>query len=470
MRFYKLVYAGILLAGLASCKKEFLDLKPYNQISLDVAITNESDMQAAVNGVYAQLRDIDLFGRTLPLLGDLLADNAYISTVNSNRYLPEFTYSYINTHGNAQNTWNDGYNVILRANNVINANLPATANSNQLKGEALTLRALTYFTLVNLYAKPFTTDAAADGVPIVLQYDPKLKPARSKVSEVYTQVEKDLNDAFGLMTNTSKNSSYVTKYVAKAMLAKVLLFKGDYAGAKTAALDVVTNGGYSLTSAANLVNYWRGAAPLTTKVETVFEIAADGIDNNGTNALAYFYDPAGYGDALCADDLYNTYTATDARRGLFNTGQRPVGQTVRIVNKFPNTTNATDRDDTKILRYADVLLMLAECYARTSDEPNAIIRLNQVAQQRDPSFAGYASSGAALINDIILERRKELAFEGHRYWDLARLGRDVVRVNLNNNYPSNAPLTLAAGSAKRIWPIPQSERDANPNVTQNAGY
>ena len=127
---------AIFLCGLllASCKKEFLDLKPYNQVAASVAITNETDMQAAMNGAYAALRDVDLFGRTIPLIGDLMADNVYIAIVNSNRYLPEFNYSYLNTSTNALNTWTDGYNAILRANNIINANIPATAVSNQLKG------------------------------------------------------------------------------------------------------------------------------------------------------------------------------------------------------------------------------------------------------------------------------------------------------------------------------------------------
>jgi starch-binding outer membrane protein, SusD/RagB family len=469
MRIKSILLAGSLSLLILSCKKEFLNLEPYDQIPLDAIIKNENDMQAAVNGAYAQLRDVDLFGRTLPLIGDLLADNVFISTTNSNRYIPEFTYAYINTHGNALNTWNDAYNAILRANNVINSTLLVTAISSQLKGEALTLRALMHFTLVNLYAKPYTADPNADGVPIILQFDPALKPARSKVSEVYTQIEKDLNDAFGLMTNTTKSSSLITKYVAKALLARVYLYKGDWNNAKTAALDVVNNGGYTLVSAANLVNYWKNPSPVTSKIETIFEISADGINNNGTNALAYFYDPAGYGDAICADDLYNKYTATDVRRGLLVNGVR-ASQNVRIVNKYSNTSNNAEKDDTKIMRYAEVLLILAEAYARTSDGTNALLRLNQVAQQRDPSFAGYSSSGTDLIEDVINERRKELAFEGDRFWDLNRLNRDVTRVNINNNYPANAPLVLAAGNQKRVWPIPQNERDANPNISQNTGY
>jgi starch-binding outer membrane protein, SusD/RagB family len=463
-----LIIITSLVIVLPSCKKEFLDLFPPDQVPNDQAIIDEAGMQAAVNGVYSALRGSNLYGRSVPFYGDILADNVFISTTNSNRYLAEFNYTYINTNPNSLGTWGSAYTAILRANNIINAAIPVTPNSSQLRGEALTMRALLYLNLVTYFAKPFTLDPNAEGVPIVLTYDPFFKPSRAKVSEVYAQIDKDLSDAVGLMTMT-KNSSYVTKYAARALQARVALFKGDYAAAKTAALDVVTNGGFTLTASTNLVNYWKNPAPVSTKVETIFEITNDAVNNNGTNALSYFYDQAGYGDALSADDLYNQYSATDARRGLFLTGTR-AGLTVRIVNKYPNTTNAADKDDVKVIRYAEVLLTLAEAYARTNDAVNALLYLNQVAKQRDPSFAGYASSGAQLISDIIFERRKELAFEGMRYLDLLRLNQDVVRVNINNNYVGITPLTLPKDNFRRIFPIPQNERDANPNVTQNPSY
>jgi hypothetical protein len=462
-----LLTTGAMLT-LVSCKKDFLDLSPYDQVPQDQAITDEAGMVAAVNGLYSQLRNASLFGRSLPLIGDLMADNVFISTTNSNRYLPEFNYTFISTNAFITATWGEAYKAILRANNIINADVSST-NSAQLKGEALTMRALMYFNLVNYFARPYTVDPGADGVPLILDYNPLEKPTRATVAEVYQQIEADLAEAFAQMTNTTKNSSFVTKYVARALQARVALFKGDYAAAKTYALDVVTNGGYSLTSAANYVNYWKNAAPVSTKVETIFEITSDAVNNNGTNALSYFYDQAGYGDALAADDLYNKYTATDVRRNLFITGTR-AGLTVRIVNKYSNTNTAADKDDTKVIRYSEILLTLAEAYYRTNDETNARLYLNMVAQQRDPSFTGYTSTGTALLNDILLERRKELAFEGMRYLDLQRLELDVVRVNINNNYVGVTPTLIEADNFRRIYPIPQAERDANPNIEQNEGY
>jgi len=470
MKLNKIISLTVISLGIvfSSCKKEFLDLNPYDQVPTDQAITDEGGMQAAVNGIYSALRGTNLYGRQLPFFGDILADNVFISTTNSNRYIAQFNYTYTNANAEATGTWVSAYAAILRANNVINANLTTTPNVNQLKGEALTLRALLYWNLAVYYAKPYTVDPNADGVPLVLTYDAFLKPARSKVSEVYNQITKDLSDAYGLL-NASKNSSYVTKYVARALQSRVALFMGDYANAKTYALDVVTNGGYTLTTAANLVNYWKNPVPNSTKVETIFEISSDVVNNNGSNALAYFYDQAGYGDAISSDDLYSKYAATDARINLFISGVR-ANQNVKIVNKFPNTTNSTEKDDTKVIRYAEVLLTLAEAYYRTNDETNAKLYLNMVAKQRDPSFAGYTSTGAQLLDDIILERRKELAFEGLRYPDLLRLNRDVVRVNINNNYVGITPLTLPVSNFRRLQPIPQQELDANPNISQNPGY
>lgn len=479
MKLKTILFLLVTITVIISCKKSFLDLKPYDQVPSDIAITNEEEMQTALNGAYFSLHtdhvgDIDndgsnLFDRTLPLIGDLMADNVALVIDNSNRYTEVFNYSYLNTNSWAQDTWSAAYSTILSLNNIINADIAVTTTSSQLKGEAKTLRALVYFYLVRLYAKPFTVSPGAAGIPIILEYNPTAKPARASVSEVYTQIEKDLTEAFTLMTNTSKNSSYVTKYVAKALEAKVALTKGEYAKAKTAALDVINNGGYSLVNSTEFLAYWRNPAPVSDKKETIFEVSNDGVNNNGNNSLAYFYDPAGYGDVFAVDALYNLYSNTDIRKALMVKGDKS-GQPINIVEKYSNSSNTADKDDDKILRYADVLLILAEASARTNDEVTARTRLNEVAQKRDPSFAGYNLTGQALIDAIINERRKELAFEGDRYWDLMRLNLDVVRINVNNNYPSNTPLTLSKTDNKRIWPIPQAEIDANPNITQNDGY
>lgn len=455
-----LLFTIVVLAG---CSKSFLDQKPFIDVPVGDAIKTPEEMNAAMNGTYASMRSTSTYGRSLPTYGDLMADNIYISTLNSGRYLVQNSYTTTVTTAEPEGTWTALYVTIKDANLVINADIPSSPTVDQLKGEALTVRALAYFDLVRTFAKPYSVDPNADGVPVILEFDQNAKLPRKKVSEVYDQILKDLTDAFTLLT-VNKSSAYVTKYVARALQAKVYLYKGDWQNARDAALDVVNNSGYSIVSAANFATYWKTAAPATGKGETLFEVSMDAANNIGNTSLPYMFDQAGYGDFLATDNLYNLYTATDVRRGLIISGNRN-GVPALIVNKYSNVA-AVDKDDAKVIRFSEVVLILAEAYNRLNDDANALLQLNSLAQKRDPSFTGYTSAGAALLEDIITERRKELAFEGDRLNDLLRLNRVI---NRGPQYPAAAQ-TINIDNPKRIQPIPQSERDANPNVSQNAGY
>jgi starch-binding outer membrane protein, SusD/RagB family len=427
---------------LASCKKEYLDRKPYTSLSVDDALKTEGDLLVALRGVYAGTRGVDILGRTIPVLGDLMGDNAYVSVQNSNRYVLFNQYAMPVTDGNADGLWAQSYNVILRCNAV---------------------RALMYFNLIRFFAKPYTDNPAGLGVPIVTKFDVSVKPGRNTVSEVYDLILADLTQAYSLMT-ISSGSSQFSKFAARALEAKVQLTKGDMAKAKTAALDVINNGGFTVVTAANLAAYWGNPAPRTDKVETLFEVSSDAVGNLAFDALGYIYNQSGYGDMICSDDLNALYSATDVRKtALLSAGTRG-GLPAVFVRKFLNI--ATDRDDTKVLRLSDVYLIAAE--ASLPNETEAKTYLNFVATRRDASFTGYTSTGTQLFEDIITERRKELAFEGDRFHDLNRLKRAI---NRSTNYPA-AARTIPYPFDKRLLPIPQAETDANPTIKaqQNPGY
>ena len=459
----------ILLATGLGCKKEFLDKDPYGGLPTNEAITNVDDMETAVQGAYAVLRSPNLFGRTIPLFGDLFADNVYISTENSNRYLDFFQVNMTVNNGNANGIWQTAYNLILNTNNIINSGLNGTEEIDQLRGEALALRALMYFELVKHFAKPYTVDPNGLGVPIVLTYDPFVKPTRNTVSEVYTQIENDLKQAIQLMT-LPRSSGYFSSPAAEALLARMHLYKAEWSKALVAAESVINNSGYTLLGLNQVPGYWNSNTPRTDLLETLFEVVFDLVGNAGNDALAYFYDQVGYGDALAAQSLYNLYAANDVRRSLILPSS-PIRGNVRVVNKYPNSSQP-DKDEVKVIRMSDVYLIAAEAAFQLGDETTARSYLNQVATNRVPGFTGYTSTGQALLNDILLERRKELAFEGHRYWDLARYDLNVTRINLSGNYPAGVPLTIATTNFRRILPVPQSELDANPNIRdqQNPGY
>lgn len=450
------------VTALSSCKKDYLVKVPPTALTPEIALASESDLSTALLGAYSGLRNIEHEGRTLPVFGDLLADNAYQSASNSNRYTNFSTYLYTVADGNVAGFWNATYSTILRCNNVINASATATPNVNQYKGEAFAIRALCYFNLVRYFAKPYTENPASLGVPIVTKFDIALFPARSKVSEVYTLINADLTQAFSLMT-IFKNSTQFSKYAARGLQAKVYLTIGDNVNAKAAALDVINNGGFTAVTAANHASYWTNALPRTDKVETLFEVSSDATSNNGFDGLANIYSQSGYGDMICADDLYASYIAADVRKALYTPGVRG-GVPAFFVNKFPNTFG-TEISDTKVVRLSDIYLIAAEA-SLPSNEPDALLYSNFVTSRR--SAAPIASTGTALFDEIITERRKELAFEGDRYLDLNRLKRPVLR---STNYPA-AARTINYNDYRRILPIPQAELDANSNIRtqQNPGW
>jgi hypothetical protein len=463
-----LITAGCYI--MTGCKKSYLELKPYDQVALSDAIVTEGDMQAATNGIYAAIRNSALYGRDIQLRADMLADNAYISATNSNRFLEYFQVNYTANSASVGNNWNASYSAILRANNVINSNITQSTITNQYRGEAYALRALIYFDLIKQFAKPYAAASAGSdpGVPLVLSYDPAAKPARATVQQVYDQIEKDLTAAIPLLTDRVPYSSgYVNKNMAKGLLARMYQFKGDWAKALTNAQDVITNGGYTLTTTANHVAYFNGGALRTDKVETLLELGFDPNGNAGLESLPYLFLQAGYGDALACDAFYSSFSATDVRRSMMVDAVRG-GKNVKVINKYPSNINYT----IKVMRLSEVYLIAAEAAYQTGNTLLAQNYVNQIATRRDPLFTGYISTGAQLLEDILTERRKELAFEGHRYWDLARYNRDVIRVNQNTNYPSNVPLTIAANNFRRILPIPQTELDANASIRsqQNPGY
>lgn len=475
----KIYYIMIAVAFTAiSCKKSFLETFPSNAVDASTSIKTANDLTDAVNGLYTAAKSASLFGQNVPVLGDELADNVFVSSSNYGQFITENNYSFIATSGEASGIWSQGYYTILQANRIIRAGVPSNATVDQLKGEAYTIRALTYLTLVNYFATPNTVNPNAPGVPIVTipTYitGPYTKPARNTVAEVYARIITDLDSAFALMPATAiastyhaTSSNYIAKYAAKAIEARAYLYKGDYAAARDAALSVVQSGGYTLANTSSAFSsYWSSFAANSNKLETIFEL--NNSVTSSVTGLADLYYQSGNGEMLSTAELYNSYTATDYRKALIINGIRKGNsQPAFVVNKYSNLLNA-DHDEIKIIRYAEIILTLAEGYARTSQEGPALTYLNQLAKLRDPSFAGYSSTGQQLLDDILNERRKELAFEGLRLFDLTRLNLVINRPPQPFSYPSYPTVSLT--DFRRLQPIPQSEIDANPNIKQNPGY
>jgi len=492
-------YIFILFGALSlvSCKKSYLDKKPYTAVLVSDAIKSEADMATALNSAYSTLRSYYLFGASIPIKGDLMADNTFITTSNSGRYIGQNTFSFTNGDAYALNFWSLGYTAIKYANTVISAASIATTNTGkQYLGEAYATRALMHFELARNFAHPYTISPNDPGVPYVSAYDQNALPARGTVKDDYTKILADFEQAYGLMAaNTYRGTAFLSKYAVRALEARVYQNMGDWANAKTAALDVISNSGWVMLAPTAYVNptgtvgtsyanstynpggYWgstSSAPQSSTKNESFFDIVADNTSNNGFEQIGSLYLQAGggYGDILATDDLYNQYSATDVRHGLivrapagYRSGQQG---NINLVYKYPNAFSSTSyRDAVRVIRLSDVILIAAEAYYNANDYTNANLYLNKVAQQRDPSFAGWSDTGAQVLEDILIERRKELAFEGQRLWDLVRLNRSWTKIR------NQSPLvTIAASPSNNFlyYPIPLAEITANPNMTQNPGY
>jgi hypothetical protein len=464
----QVITASVLLA---SCSKDFIEKLPEDAVSTSEAIIDESSMQSALNGAYAELRALGLYGADIPVIGDLLADNSFVQTGNTGRFLTTYQYTFIVDDSYYSTIWNNAYTAILRTNNIINASPTGDQTSiAELKSQAYAIRALVYFNLVNIYARNYD-DSSGLGVPIVLEDNPANKPRRSTIGQVYTQIESDLQASLANIGDYT-SSITISKYTVEALLAKSYFYTRQYSKALVAAQDVIDNSGFTLTTSASAFSsFWANAAAKTDQVEVLFEVDADATNNNSSSDIARLYNN-GYNDLYCDSTFYRTYSETDIRRTLLLEGSTKVGKAAFVVNKYPNGGNS-DRDNVKVIRLAEVYLIAAESAARLEQTGVALGYLNTLAQNRDNSLTAYALSGQPLIDAIINERRKELAFEGNRIFDLNRLGLTVTRrVNTGGLSVSSNYLSVAYSDYRRIGPIPYTEIKANSNLAdqQNPSY
>lgn len=484
-----LIFVVFLLFTAGSCSKSFLDEEPLDATTTGNAIKDEASMYTATVGLYASMRATDFYGRTFAIKGDLMADACFLSSSNSGRYLGFNNYDMDKTNSYPSNIWQNAYAAIKNANFIINSGLENNSNNtSHMYAEAYAVRGMVLFDLVRNFALPYTADPKKLGVPIVLKFDSLALPARDTIDKVYAQVLSDLNTAYSMakftqnatMTFTSTgvsrtmNASYITKYAIKGMLARVYQHMGDWTAARDAALDVVNNAGNVLIESSGLAGYWSGTVTRADKVETMFEITSDANNSVSDGTLANIYVPktfgGSYGDILATKALYDSYTATDARKALYMDTVRSsqLGRAYYIT-KYP--INTASYDDVKIVRYADVLLILAEAYYNLGDETNALKYVNMVATKRDPAYAGYTTTGTDVLESILNERLKELAFEGYRFWDLYRLQRTFVKAQAQD--ASNAiskSITVTPATLNMIFPIPNDEILVNSNLKQNDGY
>lgn len=360
--------------------------------------------------------------------------------------------------------WNYAYRTIYIANTVIlglEANTESDlAKRNQVKGEALVHRAFAYLTLVNEYAKHYSSTSATDpGVPMPLKPDINALPARAKVKEVYEQIEKDLLEAAGILPETSTYTYRPNKASAYGVLARMYLYMGnwdktyDYANmAFTISNFIYDYNTFVLSNPANPAASQITGYPGSTK------------DKRHIVLLKYCSKVGSFGNYgfLYSDDQKNLFAANDLRKTF---GSTPVNYSgVALAGLGVMETSGIYDYNNGGITTQELILTRAEASARLNHTQPALDDLDLLRKKR---FSGAyvnltAATPAEALNLVLRERRIELAFSGLRLADIKRLNVEGRNINIQRGTK-----TILAGDPRFVLPIPAKVISLNGNIVPN---
>lgn len=460
---------------LSSCEK-WLETSPRDSIPSDQAVSTIENLSSVLVSCYDALQGEEYYGRDFLVKPEVLADNCRITIANTNRFVNE----YNNQEGAHMDCWQISYTLIGRTNHII-TNIDKVDGEKSLKdrikGQALFLRALAYHDLVRSYSREpdFFVDDFDLGVPeITVPFDGTIDtttfPRRDKVVNNYNFIEKDLMTAFILLDNNDEGLApfEVSSLAVKGLLSRVYLYQRKWEDAHLAATFVINNSGKELEkgdyldifrdqSESIFSIYYTIAEALTFEsLQSIYTRIDDGFrDDEG-----YGNDNgAGYGDVVPTESLLDCYEDGDKRVAVFRKVIKG-GQKVLWSEKFNGYGGAFGVDYIPVLRLSEMLLTRAEAYSNIPElESLALDDLNDLREAR--GLIRTDLSGESLKAEIAKQRRVELAFEGHRFFDLKRKGIDIDKGD---------GVILEYANYKMVARIPIRETDLNDNLDQNPEY
>lgn len=492
-------FAIIIFLSTLSCKKDFLNKTDPTRISTNVFYKDAKQVQQAVDGVYGALQPI-INGQWL--YNELPSDNTTIDFYPADRgpavRIETFEfYSWNAGTSNINDMYVGYYNAIYNANNTL-AKIPGAALSDSLNqvyaGQLKFIRAYLYFELVQYFGD------------VVLITEPLKQPAdayaytREPQEKVYTQIETDLKDAAAALpvTYPAKHVGRATKGAALALLGKVYLTKKQYSESVTT-LKQVLSLGYSLVpNYADVFDPNKKNGP-----ESIFEIQYQGGNDLGEwSSFIYTFAPRASAGSVTGwpqsnpggwniptNDLINSYETGDVRKDVsvgLDFVSPITGKTVPYIKKYdhPHTIYGRTDDNWPVLRYADVLLMLAEAINEQSGPTGeAYTYLNQVRSRA--GLAPLSGLGQQAFREKLAhERRVELAFENWRWFDLKRTMTTQQLAVFLNDYGAKEKANPTVGRQgipysnidyvfepfESLYPLPNNELLINTKLAQNQGY
>ena len=468
---------SLVLLTQPSCTRHLLDAVPLTSLSDASAFSTSDKILAGVNNLYSQIQNASYYGGRYIVFneqrGDEFSQNDGNNSTGANVWNQSITASgdFVNA------VWTAAYAAINSSNIIIKNLASTTVISDSLRknyvAEAKFIRAFNYFNLVQTYAKPYAQDKSSLALP--LRLDPVTTGgdnsfAFSSVSDVYTQILQDLNDAEVDLpagyASALLSVSRAHKATAIALKTRVYLAEGNYTGVITEASKLVpatapyqyTAGTVTHKLEANIATVFSGTY---TGSEAIFFLPFVNPSETPGNqsALAYNYlypilplNAAG----IAADPVFSDPASADARKALLKTN----ASSQLLLNKFSHNT-VPYNDYIPAIRYAEILLNYAEAAANTGDATTAVALLNAVRSRSNAAYTFDPASldpATTLIPTILNERRIELLGEGFRTPDLLRR---VQPLPAKTGNAGTAPL-VAPTAANYVWPIPSGELAYNP--------
>ncbi len=434
-----------LFAFLFMLSCDILEPEPLQSLDSSTALADAGSAKGILAGAYTLLQDADYYGSEYPLNSELLADNAifqgfYQSQSELDQKLVPITNLWITT------IWPDIYIVVNSANLLIagvdDIDDPAL-DKDAIKGEAYALRALANFDLLRVFGEHFD-NSSPYGIPLLLEPIPDNDfnqipdLARSSVEDVYDQIISDLDQAIAL-TEGSSDTSTMNYWAALSLRARVNLYRGEYGQAFIDANKVITEGGFSLEENLDDVFYTTDAS-----AESIFELEFNEQDQSAFNTYLYRRD-----EYNVDPTLLSSFETGDLRKNYFTR--------LRGRNRTTKYSDNTNSNNFKIFRLAELYLIRSEAAVFATNDPDAGTEdLNTIRNRAGLDDLAPILTTSQYVDALLYERRAELNFEGHRFFDLVRLGK--------------AESVLGLEAFRKVLPIPRTELQVSDALVQNPGY
>lgn len=472
-----------------SCKKA-IDVQPEFVKDGSQIFQTLNDYEFALTGAYALFRATGYFGTgaqtnsTWATLPDMMSDNLLQTGEDLGNWATQVNWTYATDENDIEVAWLAAYSVIAEANlvlrNIEQFSATEPKKVNRIKGQALAIRGMVHFDLLRFWGTDYARNAVGLGIPYVSAVDIEAMPSRLTVKESWDNIFKDMLEAETLLgdvdkaINTSASKAYIDLVAVRALLARMNLYAKDYAKAESYATIVIN--AVPLAAKTTFPSIWTDVSAAEV-LWSVSYSSGEGSPSSGIHVASANRNRFSPSANLAAkfdqtnDVRFPVYFASR------NTGSSapvlPYATAARkILNKF--NTRGTTLDNLvnwKALRTGEMYLIRAEARALqgSTKEASGLADLNELRAARINGYTTVSVTGQELLDEIALERRKELLGEGHRWFDLKRTTRTLTRTD---PVLMSTKITLAPTAREWVWPIPQVEIDANQNIKtqQSPGY